>query len=153
LKEQGFDSFVGVPCSILRDILDHLLTDREVTCILATREDEAIGIAVGAYLGRKKPVVFMQNSGLGLSINALTSLVLLYQIPILFLITWRGHRGMDAPEHHMIGKCTVKLLKDIELPVFILPRKNVKKTMSAAINIMNKDKKPIALLLQEGIIK
>jgi len=153
LKEQGFDSFVGVPCSILQDILDYLISDPEITYIPATREDEAIGIAVGAYFGGKRPVVFLQNSGLGLSINALTSLVLLYQIPILFLMTWRGYEGADAPEHHIMGKCTDKLLKDIELLAFTLTKKNIKETILHAINIMEKDKKPVALLLREGIIK
>ena len=153
LKKQGLGIFVGVPCSILEGILNHITMDPEVAYIPATREDEAIGIAVGAYLGGQKPVVFMQNSGLGLSINALTSLTLLYKIPILLLMTWRGHQATDAPEHRMIGKCTVKLLKSIELPAFTLTKKNIKKTIFTAINIMENEKKPVALLLREGIIE
>ena len=153
LKEQGFNFFVGVPCSILESTLNHLLMNDKVTYIPATREDEAIGIAVGAHIGGQKPVVFMQNSGLGLSIGALASLALLYQIPILLLITWRGHQGTDAPEHRMIGKCTMKLLTSIELPAFTLTKKNIKKTIFTAIKTMEKKKRPVALLLREGIIK
>ena len=89
LKEKGFNFFTGVPCSILKDVINYLSEDPDVPYIPATREDEAIGIATGAYLAGKKPVVLMQNSGLGNSIGTLASLVLLYEIPLLLLISWR----------------------------------------------------------------
>jgi phosphonopyruvate decarboxylase len=52
----------------------------------------------GAYLGGKRPLVVMQNSGLGVSLNALGSLHILYELPVLLLVTWRGYQGKDAPE-------------------------------------------------------
>lgn len=153
LKEQGCNLVVGVPCSILADVLHHFIMDSEVMYVPATREDEAIGIAVGAYFGGRKPMVFMQNSGLGLSINALTSLVQLYKIPMLFLITWRGYKGLDAPEHHLMGRYLNRFLKLMEIPTFTLTKKNVRKTVSRATNVMEKRKHPVALLLREGIIQ
>ena len=116
LKEKGFDFFTGVPCSILKGVINYLSEDPDVPYIPATREDEALGIATGAYLTGKKPIVLMQNSGLGNSIGTLASLVLLYEIPLLLLISWRGYQGKDAPEHLIMGKATVKLLEDIGVP-------------------------------------
>src|SRR5437870_3972154 len=56
----------------------------------ATREEEAFGIAAGLYLGGVKPAVMLQSSGLGNSLNALTSLLIPYRIPVVMLISMRG---------------------------------------------------------------
>lgn len=75
-----------------------------------TREDAALGVAAGAYLGGKLPAVLMQNSGLGVSLNALASLNILYGMPCLLIVTWRGYEGKDAPEHLIMGDVMPRLL-------------------------------------------
>ncbi|NMX21198.1 sulfopyruvate decarboxylase subunit alpha, partial [ANME-1 cluster archaeon GoMg4] len=57
LKKQGFDFFTGVPCSILKGVINYLSEAPDIPYVPATREDEAIGIATGAYLAGKKPAV------------------------------------------------------------------------------------------------
>ena len=153
LKEQGFDFFTGVPCSILKGVINYLSEDPDVPYVPATREDEALGIATGAYLAGKKPVVLMQNSGLGNSIGTLASLVLLYEIPLLLLISWRGYQGKDAPEHLIMGKATVKLLEDIGVPTQILPKEKAEETISDAVKIMDEANKPTAIIVRRGIIE
>lgn len=93
-----------------------LVTDKN-KYLPATREDEAIGIAVGAYLAHKKPVVLMQNSGFCNSIGHIKSLVNLYDIPILFIISMRGYDG-DACEHDGMIKITEGLLSELKLSRF-----------------------------------
>ena len=153
IKEQGFDFFTGVPCSILKGVINYLSEDPDVPYIPATREDEAMGIATGAYLAGKKPVLLMQNSGLGNSIGTLASLVLLYEIPLLLLISWRGYQGNDAPEHIILGKSTVKLLKDIGVPTQILPKEDTEKTILDAVKIMEEKNIPTAIIVRRGVIK
>ena len=65
----------------------------DVRLLLATREEEAFGIAAGLYLGGKRPTVMLQSSGLGNSLNALTSLLIPYQIPVLIVVSMRGDLG------------------------------------------------------------
>jgi len=65
----------------------------DVRLILATREEEAFGVAAGLYLGGHRPTVMLQSSGLGNSLNAITSLLLPYQIPVLAVISMRGDAG------------------------------------------------------------
>ena len=153
LKKTGFDFSTGVPCSILKDVINYLSEDQDIPYIPATREDEAIGIATGAYFAGKKPVVLMQNSGLGNSIGTLASLVLLYEIPLLLLISWRGYRGKDAPEHIIMGKSAVKLLEDIGVPTLILPKEKVEKTVSSAVKIMEERSTPTAIIVRRGVIE
>lgn len=114
LQEHGFDFFTGVPCSLVKRVLAEL--GRRGLQITETREDAALGLAAGAYLGGRRPVVIMQNSGLGVSLNALASLHRLYRIPCLAIITWRGHDGADAPEHNLMGPATPALLDVMGIP-------------------------------------
>lgn len=153
LKKNGFDFCTGVPCSILSNIINYMSGSAEFTYIPATREDEAIGIAVGAYMGGKKPTVLMQNSGLGNSINALTSLVLLYQIPLLLIISWRGYQGTDEPEHLFMGKYMLDFLKVMEIPTEIIEKDILEEQVMSASRIMEEQKIPVALILKKGVIE
>ena len=45
------------------------------------REEEALGILSGAWMGGRRGAVLMQTSGFGTVANALASLVVPYQIP------------------------------------------------------------------------
>jgi len=153
LKDCGFNFFAGVPCTILKDIIGHLLNDRDVIYVTAAREEEAIGIATGAYLGGKKSVVLMQNSGMGNSVGTLCSLPLLYKVPMLLLVSWRGYHGKDAPEHVTIGEAMPRLLRSVGIPFQLLSREGVEEEVSAAIREMEKQQIPVTLLLRKGVIK
>jgi sulfopyruvate decarboxylase subunit alpha len=94
LHAAGSRHVVYVPDNPLSHVL-RILRDEypDVRTTLATREEEAFGIAAGLYLGGTKPTVMLQSSGLGNSLNALTSLLLPYKIPALILISMRGDTG------------------------------------------------------------
>ncbi len=103
MKKYNF--IAGVPCSRLKGFIAKI--ENYIPC---TREDEAMALAVGAYLVGKKPLVFLQNSGLGHIVDITTSLLKPYGIVIDLLISVRS-----KPEHHaFIGKITKRLLKLLE---------------------------------------
>lgn len=90
----GCRHVVYVPDNPLSHVLRVFREDYpDVTTTIATREEEAFGIAAGMYLGGKRPAVMLQSSGLGNSINALTSLLVPFQIPALIVISMRGDAG------------------------------------------------------------
>lgn len=153
LKDSGFDFYSGVPCSILKNIINFLSENEEFTYIPATREDEALGITVGAYMGGKRSVVLMQNSGLGTSINALTSLILLYRFPILLVISWRGYLGKDAPEHLLMGKNMMDFLKVMNIPTKILSRDILEGQIADSARLLEERNIPVALILKRGVIE
>ncbi len=152
LKREKITLFTGVPDSLLKGIIKHATFDPEIEYLPAVKEDAAIGIATGAYLAGKKALVIMQNSGLANSINALASLNLIYRIPVLLLISWRG-KGKDAPEHLVMGRVIIRLLKTMGIPTQILTKDNIQKAIKTSIRTMNKKKIPVALVLRKGIIK
>ncbi len=88
-KQQGYDFFVGVPCSYLKGFIREMESDPDTEFMPATREDVALSIAVGAYMAGRKPLVYIQSSGLGHLVNPITSLLTPYQIPIHILVSLR----------------------------------------------------------------
>ena len=116
LERHHFDFFTGVPCSLVEDVIAVLEEGSRAPYIAAVREDAAIGMAAGAWFAGRRPCVLMQNSGLGTSLNALASLSLMYGLPALVVVTWRGHGGKDAPEHILTGAITTNLLDLLGMP-------------------------------------
>ncbi len=109
LKEAGVDFSCGVPCSMLKGVFQKI--NNHIRYVSVTREEEGVGVCVGASLAGKKPVLIMQNSGLGNCVNAVLSLVKLYQFPLLLLIAHRGGSKEKITAQVPMGEATSQLLK------------------------------------------
>ncbi|NDB64015.1 MAG: hypothetical protein EB170_09190, partial [Nitrosopumilaceae archaeon] len=106
LMKKGIENFIGVPDSTLKHFVDQGLKKNKI--IIATREEEAIGIATGMSLSKSPSLVFMQNAGFANSLSTITSLVEMYQIPLIFLIGWRLFVTLPLTEKPH-EKCTIGL--------------------------------------------
>ncbi len=126
LINSGYDFFTGVPCTIIGNLTTTLTERLDITYIPAVREDAAVGVASGAFMAGKIPVVLMQNSGLGQCLNALTSLSLIYKLPCLLIVTWRGFGNKDAPEHLVMDRICEKLLDTIGIAHHTFNPDNIK---------------------------
>lgn len=151
LRNSGFDFFTGVPCSLVKSLIATL--EERGGYIPETREDAALGLAAGAYMAGKQPVVIMQNSGLGVSLNALASLSLMYHFPCLLLITWRGYQGKDAPEHMIMGEISPQLLAALQVPYQVLNAESAAEAVRWAAGALKQTGKPVALLLPPGVMQ
>ena len=151
LRDIGFDFFTGVPDTILGGIIATLTEEGLYTP--AVREDEAVALAAGAYLAGKIPVVLMQNSGLGNAINVLASLNLIYRIPCLLLVSWRGFQGKDAPEHLVIGETMPQLLDTLRIPHRTISLESIGDDLKWTAQTFMEQRIPLALLLKKGIVK
>jgi sulfopyruvate decarboxylase subunit alpha len=117
VHEAGSRDVVYVPDNPLSYVLDEI-AERfdEIRLVLATREEEAVGIAAGLYLGGRRPTVMLQSSGLGNSFNALTSLVVPYQIPMLMIVSMRGDAGEWNAAQVPMGRAVRSMLDAIGVP-------------------------------------
>ena len=149
LLKNGVKNFIGVPDSTMKYFIDEGLKKNKI--LITTREEEAIGIAAGMSMSRSNSLVFMQNAGFANSISTITSLVQLYEIPMIFLIGWRGFLKNDAPEHAKIGKIQPKLLQALSLQYKVLNEKNWKTSSDWALKLI-KSGKPCALILIRDFI-
>lgn len=156
LSAHNVNFFTGVPDSLLKDIcafIDDHKTEKEH--IISANEGTAMATALGYHLATGSiPLVYMQNSGLGNIINPLTSLCdkEVYSIPMILMIGWRGEPGKkDEPQHVKKGRVTESLLKELEVPTFIIDNEtDFKNEVEAATKLAKKDSKPVALLIRKG---
>ena len=149
LLKNDIINFIGVPDSTMKYFIDEGFKKNKI--LITTREEEAIGIAAGMSMSKSNSLVFMQNAGFANSISTITSLVQLYEIPMIFLIGWRGFLKNDAPEHAKIGKIQPKILQALSLQSKVLNEKNWKASSDWALKLI-KSGKPCALILIRDFI-
>ncbi|MDP8207854.1 MAG: phosphonopyruvate decarboxylase [Candidatus Electryonea clarkiae] len=157
LTDRNIDFYTGVPDSLLKNICsyisDHTSEDRHIT---AANEGGAIALASGHYLATGNPaLVYMQNSGLGNSVNPLISLAdpEVYGIPMLLLIGWRGMPNVkDEPQHVKQGKVTLGMLEVMGIPYRVLSKSDsefcaiVDELLQESLSL----RRPVALVVEKG---
>ena len=147
----GINFVSGVPCGVLRHIIENFNDEETIIHVPVNRESEAVGLASGAYFAGKVPAVYMQNSGLFVASNDIASLLIPYKIPIFFMVSYRGCKGEDAVQHLVTGRATEKLLSLFNLPFVVFEeRHDISILLKSMFEKMHKTKLPIFLLLKRG---
>ena len=157
LREQGVTMYTGVPDSLLKQLGSHIMASlpREQH-VIAANEGAAVAIAMGHYLRTSSPaVVYLQNSGMGNTINPLLSLADpdVYGTPMVVVVGWRGQPGVkDEPQHVKQGRVMEALLDALELPWSVLPRDPgaADATMAEAIKVALDRDTPYVVLVEKG---
>lgn len=158
IKSLGVKFFTGVPDSLLKEFCACIENEeKKENRIINVNEGGAISLAMGYHLATGEiPLVYLQNSGLGNTINPLLSLAdeNVYSIPMLLIIGWRGEPGVkDEPQHIKQGAVQNDLLKAMEIHFDIIDKndgetyhKKVEKLISQA----KIHSRPVALIVKKG---
>jgi sulfopyruvate decarboxylase subunit alpha len=118
------------------------------------KEEEAIGIAAGAYFAGRPNILLMQNHGFLASINGIVSLALLYRVPLTMLIALRGHWGEPYPWHTQGGIHTEPVLRGLGIPFeYARDPAKVARQISEAQTFANSSLSPVALLLTRELME
>ncbi|MGJ4949086.1 thiamine pyrophosphate-binding protein [Bradyrhizobium sp. HKCCYLS20291] len=92
-KRNQIDLVPYVPDRVLTPLIQALHDDPFFTTFATAREEEAVGILAGAWMGGRRGALLMQTSGFATLPNALASLVVPCQIPLIMLVSERGTLG------------------------------------------------------------
>lgn len=154
LLQNGLDFFVGVPDSLLKNLCACIKENSPSSRnIIAANEGNAVGIASGYHIATgKSAVVYMQNSGIGNTVNPLLSLADedVYRIPMLLVIGWRGEPGVkDEPQHKKQGKLTLPLLETMGIRYWVLGE-NHEEQLNDCFRYLREEGKPAALVVKKG---
>ena len=159
LKKHGITFFTGVPDSYLNGFCNYALANCGNRNVIAANEGNAIGIAAGHYFASQEiPLVYMQNSGLGNTINPLASLAekRVYAVPMLLLIGWRGQGSTEPkhPQHHLQGEITPGLLDVMHIPYTVLEdnSEQFQTAVEGAASYCTKTRQPYALIAPKGVM-
>ena len=110
LRACGVRLIAALPENWLGELLRLAENDPEMMLVRVAKEEECIGIAAGAHLAGVRAALLMQNHGFLQTTNAIVSLALLYRIPLLLLISDRGHLGERDPWQIEGGRFTRRVL-------------------------------------------
>lgn len=153
-RDQGFSPYLWVPCTTLRPLLAGVLNSGDFS-MATPNEGDAIGIAAGAYLAGRNPVVASQNSGIGNMMGALTSLMYTFRLPVLLIISWRGKPGhADEPQHDLMGQITCQSLDLLGVRHTPFPSNldELRVGVETAARYMKGHSLPFAFVLSPGIM-
>src|SRR5882672_12176686 len=120
LKRSGVKIVSALPETWLVHLINMAEADPDMTLVRLTREEEGIGISAGAHLAGVKSALLMQNHGFLAAINPIVSLALLYKLPLLMLISYRGHMGEKDPWQTQGGLVTEPILRALNIPIWHL---------------------------------
>ncbi len=155
LEAFGVDFYTGVPDSLLKPVCFYLADHAGDKHVVAANEGGAVALACGYHLATGKvPLVYLQNSGQGNTINPLLSLADrdVYSIPLLLLIGWRGEPGTkDEPQHVKQGKVTGSLLKAMDIPHRVLAPepKAARRCVDELLAIAAAESRAVALMVRK----
>lgn len=151
IKNSGIDLILSLPCIMLKGLLNIIEERNDIQHIPITREEEGVGIAAGAYLGGKTPAILMQNSGLGNSVNAIKSLLQLYRIPVILIMSHRGAEGERIVAQIPMGKLTPNLLDLLDIKKIIIDSMEKINEIENAVSFSNQSKNVVGILLQKKL--
>ena len=153
--------FTGVPDSLLSPLCDYLMVNQGIgkRHIIAANEGNAVALAAGYHLATGKiPIVYMQNSGIGNTVNPIASLLneKVYGIPCIFIVGWRGEPGVkDEPQHVFQGEVTVTLLEVMNIHTMVIGESTTAEDISAKIGKFKEilsQGKSIAFVIKKGAL-
>jgi sulfopyruvate decarboxylase subunit alpha len=153
LKQSGVKIISALPETWLVHLINMAEADPETTLVRLTREEEAIGISAGAHLAGVRSALLMQNHGFLAAINPIVSLSFLYKIPLLMLISYRGHIGERDPWQTQGGRFTEPVLKALAIPYdYLTNPAHVGRQISDAQALAESSLTPVALLLSRQLM-
>ena len=124
LKANRVSLVTYVPDKVLAPLIGRLHADPYFTVINPAREEEAVGIVAGAYLAGLRGIVLIQTSGFATLPNALASLAVPYQIPLLMMVSERGTLGDFQLGQAIVCSTMRPILQSLKIEHFAIERQD-----------------------------
>jgi len=154
IKAAGIRTVSALPETWLGLLLQRAEDDPELELIQVAKEEEAIGVAAGAYFAGEPHLLLMQNHGFLAAINGIVSLAQLYSIPLCMLIALRGHWGEPYAWHTRGGIVTEGVLRALAIPFeHARDPDKVAAQIRDAYTFSESSLSPVALLLTRDLME
>ncbi len=151
IKAQGVTHVVGLADNLCRVLFEGLQEEASLEVVHVSREGEAYAIASGLYLGGKKPLVLIQNTGLLESGDAFRGTSWRMEIPQVMLIAYRGFSSLDpeVDRKDSVAEFTEPTLKAWNIPYKVMVGDDDIPMIERAFKISENTSKPSAVLIGE----
>ena len=153
LKANGVTVMSALPETWLVHLIRLADDDPDITLVRLAKEEEGVGISMGAHLAGVKSAMLMQNHGFLAAINGIVSGAQLYRIPLLMLISDRGSFGERDPWQTEGGAVTEAVLSALRIPTLRLSDPaRVAHQIRQAQTLAYSSNRPVALLLTRDLM-
>ncbi len=146
LIDSGISFVTSVPCKQLAGVIELADRSRRLTHVPCNKEDEGMGLCAGAYMGGKQTCIIMQNTALGVAVNALATLIQYYHIPLPMLISYRGGPGEKVACQVEMALHTKPILDQLHIPSYHFSHCDDVSRLSGILSHAQTARKPAAVL-------
>ena len=143
----------SVPCKQLAGVLDKIDEEESIIHVPSNKEDEGIGLCAGATMGGKRSAIIMQNTAIGVTINALVTLTQFYRMPLPMLISYRGEVGEPVACQVEMAVHTKDLLNQLNIPTYHFHAADDVKELDGILGHCYMARKPVAILTDASFWK
>jgi sulfopyruvate decarboxylase alpha subunit len=152
LRDMNVRQVGYVPDSGHARLINLVRADRSMCAVPLTTEEEGVALALGAWLGGERSVLLMQSSGAGNCINML-GMINECRVPLLALVTMRGHWGEFNPWQVPMSQATVPSLEAVGVVVQAVDRAaEVGETVAAAARLAFSTYRMVAVLISQRVV-
>jgi sulfopyruvate decarboxylase subunit alpha len=153
LVATGVEVVSALPETWLVHLIRLAEDDPAMILVRLAKEEEGVGISAGAHLAGRRSAMLMQNHGLLQAVNGIVSLAQLYKIPLLMLISDRGHLGEPDPWQTQGGKATRPVLDALGIVTDELrDPATVQHQVARGMTVAESSLSPVALLLTRDLM-
>jgi sulfopyruvate decarboxylase alpha subunit len=153
LKENEVRTVAYLPDTALSSVIDRVEADDDITAVEVTREEQAVAVVSGSWLGHRRGAILCQSSGLATAINALASLSKPARIPFVGLVTRRGDLGEFNLAQVPFGYAMPDILDDLGVRNHALADGNdVARAVDMATKTAFATEEPYILLLESSLL-
>lgn len=136
-----------VPCKQLAGVIDLIASDKRFLHVPSNKEDEGMGLCAGSFMGGKRACIIMQNTAIGVTINAIVTLIQYYNIPLPMLISYRGEVGERVACQTEMAVHTKALLAQLHIPTYHFHKAEDAAELDGILAHSFMAKKPVAVLM------
>jgi sulfopyruvate decarboxylase subunit alpha len=153
LKAAGVRIVSALPETWLVHLIRMADDDPDMTLVRLAKEEEGVGISMGAHFAGVRSALLMQNHGFLQSVNGIVSGALLYKVPLLLVISDRGHLGERDPWQTEGGRMTRRILDALSIVYEeVHAPDEVESTIAKAMTLAQSSLYPVAVLLTRDLM-
>jgi sulfopyruvate decarboxylase subunit alpha len=153
MRQAGIDFVSGLPDGWLRNIHAAVRSDPAIIYVPVCNEGVGFSVCAGAWLGGKRPLLVMENSGLRVASEYVARIGMAAEIPVTMLMSYRGDVG--ETEHWGIphGIVVEPLLNALRVPYSIARHHgDLSKAIVRAQRIAEASLYPAAVLVSGDLV-
>src|SRR5262245_22751043 len=153
LAGAGVRMVASLPDNWIAELIHQIEGDARFRHVAVNREESAIGLCAGAYMGGLGSAALMGASGLMTVIYAITKINYSYEIPLLTLITLRGAFG-DHHKHHISnGLYLLPVMDAISMPYRIVDKPDDIREIGRAYTHSRTFSRPTVVALTRDLLR